>query len=68
MTGIIVAVKGMLSMNALAMAETQIMIAIIMYGSPSDTLPMKSAMILSIPVCSKPPTTKKSPMKKRSVL
>ena len=67
-TGIMVAANGMLSTKADAIALTQMMIAIMMYGFPPEMLLMNPAMSLRISVCSSPPTTTKSPRKKRTVL
>ena len=67
-TGIIVAANGILSINALAIADTQMIIAIITIIFPPLTFPMNCANISRIPVCSSPPTTKKRPIKKSNVL
>ena len=67
-TGSMVAANGMLSMKALATADTQMMMAIIRYALPEQILLMTPAMMVRMPVCSSPPTTTKSPMKKRIVL
>ena len=66
-TGIIVAANGMLSMKALATAETMTIIAIIRAIFPPLTFSMIPARIFRTPVCSRPPTTTKRPIKKRSV-
>ena len=62
--GIIVAANGILSIKALAMADTQIIMATISLELPPLTLPMNAAMISRIPVCSRPPTTINNPIKK----
>ena len=67
-TGIMVAANGMLSINALATADTQMMIAIITFRFPPLTLPINPARIVRMPVCSRPPTTTKSPTKNNRVL
>ena len=67
-TGTIVAANGILSTNALAIAETQMIIATITYRLPPLTLPINSAISFKTFVCSRPPTTTKSPMKNNSVL
>ena len=54
--------------DALAIAEIQMIIATITYTFPPLTLPMKDAMDFRIPVCSNPPTTIHNPMKNNSVL
>ena len=66
-TGIMVAANGILSMNALATAETITMIAIIKAIFPPLTFSMMPARIFRTPVCSRPPTTTKRPIKNRSV-
>ena len=66
-TGIMVAANGILSMNALATAETITMIAIINAIFPPLTFSMMPARIFRTPVCSRPPTTTKRPIKNRSV-
>ena len=65
---IMVAANGMLSINALATADTQMMIAIITFRFPPLTLPINPARIVRMPVCSRPPTTTKSPTKNNRVL
>ena len=67
-TGIIVAASGILSTNALAIAATQRMIAIISVRFPPLTRAIKSAITESTPVCSSPPTDINKPMKNKSVL
>ena len=66
--GIIVAAKGMLSTNALANAESHIIIATISIAFPPLIFPMKLAAISRIPVCSSPPTTTNKPIKNNNVL
>ena len=68
MIGIIVAAKGILSTNALAIAEIHKIIAIISIRLPLLMSPMKFAMTFRVPVCSRPPTTMNNPMKNSSVL
>ena len=68
MIGTIVAANGILSTNALAMAEIQMMIAIISLIFPPLIFPIKSAIITRIPVSSRPPTTINNPIKNSNVL
>ena len=56
-TGIIVAANGILSINALATADTQTMIATIRYRLPPQILPIRLAKSTRTPVCSRTPTT-----------
>ena len=67
-TGIIVAAKGMLSINALAVPETHIISAVMAYMFPPLIFFINSAIIFKTPVCSKPSTTTKSPAKNTRVL
>ena len=67
-TGIIVAANGMLSINALAIAESQIIIATIKYTFPPEIFPIKFAIKVKISVCSRPPTTTNNPIKNKTVL
>ena len=55
-------------MNALAIAEIQIIIPIIKYTFPPEIFPIKLAIIVRIPVCSKPLTTTNNPIKNNTVL
>ena len=68
MIGTIVAAKGMLSTKALAIADTQRIMAIMSITLPPLISPMKFAMSLSMPVSSRPLTTIKSPTKNSRVL
>ena len=65
---IMVAANGILSTNALANAEIQMIIATINFVLEPLTLLINSAITVRTPVCSKPPTTTKSPTKNNSVL
>ena len=67
-TGIMVAANGILSTNALANAEIQMIIATINFVLEPLTLLINSAITVRTPVYSKPPTTTKSPTKNSSVL
>ena len=67
-TGIMVAANGMLSIKALATADTIMIIAIITAIFPPLTDPIKPARISRTPVSSRPLTTTNSPTKNSSVL
>ena len=59
-TGIIVAANGILSINALATADTQIIMAIITFRLPPLTLPINPARMVRIsPMCGAPEVTRK---------
>ena len=68
MTGTIVAANGMLSMKALATAESQRMITTITSRLPPLMLPIHCAIRFSTPVCSSPATEMNRPTKNSSVL
>ena len=68
MTGTMVAEKGILSMKAEATADTQMMMATMIFASPPETFSIQFAINVRTPVCSRPPTTMKRPMKKSRVL
>ena len=63
--GIIVAAKGMLSTNALAMAETHIIIAVINFTFPPLIFSIKLAVAVKMPFSFNPPTTINKPRQYR---
>ena len=67
MTGIMVAANGMLSINALATADTHNMIVIIRYILFPQICSIPAAIRSSTPVFSNPPTTINSPVKNSRV-
>lgn len=68
MTGIMAAAKGMLSTNALATADSHMMIPTITFTCPPLILLIKPAITARIPVFSNPLTTINKPIKNKSVL
>lgn len=64
MIGIIVAENGILSMMALATADTHIIMITIKVTFPPLIIWIKLAISSRMPVSSRPPTTTNSPMKK----
>ena len=67
MTGTMVAAKGMLSTKAEAMPDSHRMMMTMRVRLPPVMWAMPWAMASSTPVCSRPLTARKRPMKKRTV-
>ena len=66
-TGIIVAAKGILSTKALAIPDIHIIMITIRRLLPWLNFSIKEAITSRTPVCSKPPTTMKRPIKNSRV-